>query len=181
MATASMDPGRRVRQGSRIGQPPSRDGLREKRGDVRIEYEGRKRSILVRFREPVLPGWEDFSADVIVAIDNPDDEGLFIPRFKKWDRSHPEKRTELVHSAIRDSDVMFTRVVRLLKHWNRTHSSPLFSWHIKAIALQFFDGPASHRRRRGMVPVRPRRDRSGPYAGPSWGRQADRGRGGNKK
>ena len=34
-----------------------------------VEVEGRKRSILVRFRNPVAPGQPDFTADVIVAID----------------------------------------------------------------------------------------------------------------
>lgn len=49
--------------------------------DLRVEIRGHKRSILVRFREPVTPGQPDFTADVIVAIDNPNGQGLFIPRW----------------------------------------------------------------------------------------------------
>src|SRR5690606_4001467 len=101
-----------------------RAGLKPTYGDLAVEVKGRKRSILVRFRDPVAPGRPDFTADVIVAIDNPDGEGLYIPRWESWDRSHPEKHTELVLAAIKRTERSYARVVRLIKHWSRRHDKP---------------------------------------------------------
>jgi predicted nucleotidyltransferase len=113
-----------------------RIGLRPKYGDLRIEVKGRKRSILVRFRDPLRSGWEDFTADVIVAVDNPSGRGLYIPRHETWDRSDPEAHTELVLDAINKSRKIYARGVRLVKHWARQYDKPaLCSWHIKALAL----------------------------------------------
>ncbi|MGF4041779.1 nucleotidyltransferase domain-containing protein [Paenarthrobacter nitroguajacolicus] len=112
-----------------------RSGLKDKYGDLAVEVEGRKRSILIRFRDPVAKGLPDFTADVIVAVDNPDSLGLYIPRHDTWDRSHPELHTELIRDANESSGIAYARVVRLVKHWNRTHDKPLCSWNIKALAL----------------------------------------------
>lgn len=112
-----------------------RSDLKDKYGDLIVEVDGHKRAILVRFRDPVAPGLPDFTADVIVAIDNPSGEGLYIPRWDSWDRSHPEKHTDLVLAAIQSSRVSYARLVRLVKHWSRRHNAPLCSWHIKALAL----------------------------------------------
>lgn len=120
-----------------------RAGLKEEYGDLAVEVKGRKRSILVRFRDPVAPGRPDFTADVIVAVDNPDGAGLYIPRFDSWDRSHPETHTELVSIANKVTDACFARVVRLLKHWNRNNSKPLCSWNIKAFALDCIEAPTA--------------------------------------
>lgn len=120
-----------------------RAGLKEEYGDLAVEVKGRKRSILVRFRDPVAPGQLDFTADVIIAIDNPDGAGLYIPRFDSWDRSHPEKHTELVSIANTITDACFARIVRLLKHWNRSNGKPLCSWNIKALALNCVDAPTA--------------------------------------
>ena len=104
--------------------------------DLRIEWKGRKRSILVRFRKPVTAGQDDFTADVIVAIDNTRGAGLYIPRHAGWSRSHPEKHTEMVHTANEaNTGYTYARIVRLLKHWNRRNQKPLCSWNIKALAL----------------------------------------------
>ncbi len=73
---------------------------------------------------------------MIVAVDNPDSLGLYIPRHDTWDRSHPpELHTELIRDANESSGIAYARVVRLVKHWNRTHDKPLCSWNIKALAL----------------------------------------------
>lgn len=120
-----------------------RAGLRGEYGDLAVEVKGRKRSILVRFRDPVAPGRPDFTADVIVAIDNPHGAGLYIPRFESWDRSHPEKHTDLITAANRMTDACFARVVRLLKHWNRNNGKSLCSWNIKALALDCIDAPTA--------------------------------------
>ncbi|MFI5494535.1 hypothetical protein [Actinoplanes sp. NPDC051859] len=106
---------------------------------LRVTIEGRKRSVLISFGDPVTPGQDDFTADVIVAIDNTDDAGLWIPNRDidaGWDRSHPEKHTESVWDAIERTDKMFAKVIRLLKHWRDRHGKPLHSWNVKALALE---------------------------------------------
>lgn len=103
--------------------------------DLRIEFRGRKRSILIRFRDPIRPGLPDFTADVIVAVDNVSDEGLFIPRFTGWDRSAPEAHTRMIADANKRTQAVFARMIRLLKHWNRMNGDTLCTWNIKALAL----------------------------------------------
>lgn len=120
-----------------------REELRPKYGDLRVEIAGRKRSILIEFNEPVSDRAEDFTADVIVAIDNPDGAGLFIPRWTGWDRSDPEAHTRMVKKAIKDTKVSYAHVVRLLKRWNRAHGKPLCSWNIKALALACIVSPTT--------------------------------------
>ncbi len=120
-----------------------RIALKPTYGDLAVEVEGRKRSILVRFRDPVALGRPDFTADVIVAIDNPTGAGLYIPRWESWDRSDPEKHTELVLAAIAATHVTYARIVRLLKHWSRRHDKPVCSWHIKALALGCITEPTT--------------------------------------
>ena len=120
-----------------------RNSLKEDYDGLAVQVEGRRRSVLVRFRDPVLPNYPDFTADVIVAVDYTEADGLHIPRVPTWDRSHPEMHTELVHQAIDASDIVFAKVVRLLKHWNKKHSRPLCSWNIKALALDVLAVPSS--------------------------------------
>jgi predicted nucleotidyltransferase len=117
-----------------------RVALKPTYGDLAVEVKKRKRSILIRFRDPVTRGQLDFTADVIVAIDNSDGTGLYIPRFTDWDRSHPEEHTRLVLEAVKNTSVMYARIVRLLKHWNRSHDKPLCSWNIKALAVTIVEG-----------------------------------------
>ncbi|HEY0891289.1 MAG TPA: hypothetical protein VGE38_16940 [Nocardioides sp.] len=112
-----------------------RDALHEEFPGLRVEWRGRRRSILVRFSKAVTYGQDDFTADVIIAIDNPDDEGLFIPNYQGWSRSHPEEHTRLVREANKATDYTYARVVRLTKHYNRCNQKPLCSWNIKALAL----------------------------------------------
>lgn len=118
-----------------------RAALKSDYGELAVKVEGQKRSILVRFRDPVAPGRPDFTVDVIIAIDNKSGSGLYIPRFDSWDRSHPEKHTELITTANNVTDACFARVVRLLKHWNRCNSKSLCSWNIKALALDCIEAP----------------------------------------
>jgi predicted nucleotidyltransferase len=100
-----------------------------------VQVEGCTRAVLVRFGDPVHAGEKDFTADVICAIDNPDNSGLFIPKAPGWSRSDPETHTRMVREAIDNTDVAFAHIVRLLKHWNRRHGKPLCSWNIKVLAL----------------------------------------------
>jgi hypothetical protein len=120
-----------------------RTALANEYPNLRVIVEGRKRSILVSFGSPVTATEMDFTADVIVAIDNPASAGLYIPRYDTWDRSHPEMHTIMVRAAVESSDVAYARVVRLIKHWSRRHDNPLCSWHIKALALGCLIRPTS--------------------------------------
>jgi predicted nucleotidyltransferase len=106
-----------------------------------VQVEGCTRAVLVRFGDPVHAGEKDFTADVICAVDNTDDLGLFIPKMPGWSRSDPEAHTRMVLQAIKDTQVAFAHIVRLLKHWNRRHGKPLCSWNIKALALACITSP----------------------------------------
>lgn len=104
-----------------------------------VTVEGQKRAVLVRFGDPVTAGQDDFTADVIVAVERRAGKGLFIPCGTGWDRSHPRGHTEMVRHANRElTDYTYAKVVRLLKHWNRSNGKPLCSWNIKALALGCF-------------------------------------------
>ncbi|MEU6326750.1 hypothetical protein ABZ851_05595 [Streptomyces sp. NPDC047049] len=126
----------------------ARDAIREDLEDefpnLTIEVMGRRRAVLVRFGAPVTKGQQDFTADVMTAIPHPSGKGLYIPNNKiaaKWDRADPVRHTQMIHTAIADTNMVFARMVRLLKHWNSTHSKPLCSWNIKALGLGCIDAP----------------------------------------
>lgn len=108
-----------------------------------VDYVDRKRSVLVKFGDPVTPGQPDFTADVIVALDNPSGRGLFIPKHDTWDRSDPESHTAMIREANRSSLYSFAKIVRLLKHWNRQNDKAICSWNIKALALGCLGEPRS--------------------------------------
>lgn len=110
-----------------------REALEEEFPDLRIEVNGRKRSVLIRFSDPVSDRSGDLTGDLIVSLDH-DMEGLLIPRYQSWDRSHPEKHTELMLAANQATSNVFARTIRLLKHWSDRHDNPLVSWHIKVLA-----------------------------------------------
>lgn len=112
-----------------------RTALKEEFPDLRVEWEKRHRSILVRFSKAVAAGQADFTSDVIVAIEHPSGNGLYIPNHAGWSRSHPEKHTAMVRAANKKTSFTYARTVRLLKHWNRKNQKPLCSWNIKALAL----------------------------------------------
>lgn len=112
-----------------------KDALRDEFPELRIEVEGRKRSVLIRFAQAISAGGRDFTGDVICAVDHPE-RGLFIPRFDSWDRSAPEVHTELVLGAIDRTRTVYAKTIRLLKHWNIHHGSAFCSWHIKVLALE---------------------------------------------
>ncbi|WP_052493134.1 hypothetical protein [Rhodococcus sp. MEB064] len=103
--------------------------------NLRVYVNGRKRSVYVSFGDPVDPDVTDFSADVIVALDDGTGAGLWIPHYDTWDRSAPETHTTLVRAAAKSSGYNYSRTVRLLKHWSRRHSKPLCSWNVKALGL----------------------------------------------
>ncbi|MGB4778521.1 nucleotidyltransferase domain-containing protein [Microbacterium sp.] len=128
-------------------QESATDAIRREPKDeypkLRVEHINRHRSILVRFGDPVTPGKADFTADVITAIDNRTGAGLYIPNYHTWDRSHPERHTELVKEANAVTRSTFARGTRLMKHWNRKHDRPICSWNIKALALGCIIAPVT--------------------------------------
>lgn len=126
----------------------ARDAIHEDLDDefpeLTVEVLGRRRAVLVRFGAPVTDGQSDFTADVMTAIPHPSGRGLYIPNTKiadQWDRADPITHTAMVLQAIKDTKVVFARTVRLLKHWNGTHSKPMCSWNIKALALDCIEQP----------------------------------------
>ena len=120
-----------------------RRDLKGKYPKLRVEHLNRRRSILVRFGDPVTPDQVDFTADVITAIDNRTGSGLYIPNYRTWDHSDPERHTELVKTANAATHSTFARGTRLIKHWNRKHNKPICSWNIKALALGCITSPVT--------------------------------------
>ncbi|MCD2190992.1 hypothetical protein [Actinomycetospora soli] len=125
----------------------AREAIREHlKGDydnLAVTVAGQRRAVLVRFGEPVTDGEPDFTCDVIVALRHPQ-QGLWIPNTEiaaGWDQADPVEHTRLIHQAIENTDVVFARVVRLLKQWRDRHSDPLCSWNIKALALACITAP----------------------------------------
>lgn len=112
--------------------------IRDTYPDATMHVAGRKRSILVRFHQPLATG-EDPTADLIVALDRRHKPGLWIPQLRKddWDASHPEMHTELITSG--GASLWRTRryVVRLGKAWNNLQSrSLLCSFNIEVLAYE---------------------------------------------
>jgi predicted nucleotidyltransferase len=118
-----------------------REALKEDFPKLSVTVKGQTRAVLVRFRDPVTPGQDDFTADVIVALENAVAAGLWIPHVPTWDRSHPVGHTDMVRTANQNSRYSYAKVVRLLKHWNRRNGKPMCSWNIKALALDCVDTP----------------------------------------
>ncbi|MPY61359.1 hypothetical protein [Streptomyces spongiae] len=125
-----------------------RDTIREDLDDefpkLTIEVIGRRRAVLVRFGDPVTPGQADFTAGVMTALPHPSGRGLYIPNTKiayQWDRADPVTHTRTVLQAIDDTNVVFARAVRLLKHWNGTHSKPMRSGTSRPSASTASTGP----------------------------------------
>jgi hypothetical protein len=115
-----------------------KDHLKDEFDNLVVTIEGQKRAVLVRFGDPVTPGQKDFTADVIVALDHPSGNGLWIPNTRidaGWDRADPERHTELIRAANKATGNVYARAIRLLKHWRAHHGNPLCSWNIKALAL----------------------------------------------
>lgn len=112
-----------------------RGALADEFPKLTVTIQGQKRAVLVHYSEPVTAATTDFSGDVICAIDHPDD-GLWIPKHNSWDRSHPEEHNRIVQRANTNTDTTFSRAVRLLKHWNKKHSTPMCTWHIKVLAAE---------------------------------------------
>lgn len=110
---------------------------------LRVVIEGQRRAVLVSFGDPVTPSTDDFTADVIIGVDNEGEVGIFIPNLPDddWDASAPEEHTALVQAANKRTERVYARAIRLLKHWNRHHGEPVCSWLLKVLGLPSITGP----------------------------------------
>ncbi len=113
-----------------------------------------KRSIVLEFNDPATPGADDFTCDVIIALEQPGrprisrtkpdkakpDRTLLIPNTgvsAGWDENDPRGHVELLRQADAASGGSFSRTVRLVKHWRSGQSEkPFYSWNIKTLALE---------------------------------------------
>jgi hypothetical protein len=75
-----------------------REALKEDFPKLSMPVKGQTRAVLVRIRDPVTPGQDDSTADVIVALDNTAAVGLCIPNAPNWYRSHPVRHTDIVRT-----------------------------------------------------------------------------------
>lgn len=113
-----------------------RERLKEEYPEVRF-YTGGHRAIRVNFKEPIQPGADDFTADLIVAIRR-DEGGLWIPDLDSdsWDPSHPERHVELIVERNKETSSRFARILRLAKHANAHHGKTIVSFNVAALGLE---------------------------------------------
>ena len=98
-----------------------------------------KRAILVEFHAP-LPGGEDPTVDLVVALERRQAPGLWIPNTEaeRWDPSHPEKHTELFTAEPKRLRVVRAHAVRLAKAENkRSVVPPLCSFNLQTLGWMF--------------------------------------------
>lgn len=129
------------KEGPRDPMERARDTIKSHLGaefpKLRVVIEGQRRAVLVSFGDPVTAGAEDFTADVVIAVDNEGGVGIFIPNLPEddWDPSAPEQHTALVRVANIRTLRVYARAIRLLKFWNIHHGEPVCSWLLKVLGL----------------------------------------------
>lgn len=114
-----------------------RPGLRAQWPCVQLEVT--KRAILIKFNA-ALPGGEDPTVDLVLALDRLNMPGLWIPNTEtdSWDPSHPEEHTRLLTAEPRALRLTRQHAVRLAKAENkREGGAPLCSFNLEALALMF--------------------------------------------
>jgi hypothetical protein len=113
-----------------------RERLKEDFPNVRF-YTGGHRAIRINFMEPIEPGADSFTADLIVAIRR-EEGGLWIPDLdnEEWDPSDPERHVELVVERNKATGSHFARTLRLAKHANARHGKTIVSFNVMALGLE---------------------------------------------
>ena len=113
-----------------------RTRLKDEYPNVRF-YIGGHRAIRINFMEPIQPGGDNFTADLIVAIRR-DEGGLYIPDLDNdtWDPSHPERHVELIVARNKKTDSQFARILRLAKHANAHHGKTIVSFNVAVLGLE---------------------------------------------
>jgi hypothetical protein len=102
-------------------------------------FEVTKRAILIRFNAP-LPGGEDPTVDIVLALDRKDEPGLWIPNTEKeaWDPSHPEEHTRVLTAPPQSLRLVRQHAIRLAKAENKREATvPLCSFNLEAFGLMF--------------------------------------------
>jgi hypothetical protein len=61
----------------------------------------------------------------------------------RWLRSRPRRHTNALIAKSAECGYMFKQMIRMVKRWNREHSSLMNSYHIEVLALQIFSGEVS--------------------------------------
>lgn len=116
-----------------------RPGLREQYPSVHLTPT--KRAILITFNAP-LPGGEDPTVDLVMALDRLNKPGLWIPNTEtdSWDPSHPEEHTRLLTAKPQELRLVLQHAIRLAKAENkREGDAPLCSFNLEALALMFVE------------------------------------------
>ena len=113
-----------------------RTRLKKEYPNVRF-YTGGHRAIRINFMEPIQPGGDNFTADLIVAIRR-DEGGLYIPDLDEdeWDPSDPERHVELIVARNKKTDSRFARILRLAKHANAHNGKTIVSFNVAALGLE---------------------------------------------
>lgn len=113
-----------------------RTRLKEEYPNVRF-YTGGHRAIRINFMEPIQPGGDNFTADLIVAIRR-NEGGLYIPDLDEdeWDPSDPERHVELIVARNKKTDSRFARILRLAKHANAHNGKTIVSFNVAALGLE---------------------------------------------
>jgi hypothetical protein len=57
-----------------------------------------------------------------------------------WIASRPKTHAAAIESKASECGQNFRRIIKMVKHWNRTHSDYLQSYHIEVLALKIFSG-----------------------------------------
>jgi hypothetical protein len=119
--------------------------VRKKYPKATGKVEGRKRSILIEFHEP-LRGTEndkypvDPTVDLIVGLTRKDAPGIWIPNrtSKSWDPSDPQRHTELLTAGPTNIRHARSRVLRLAKSAVKQDgkSAVMVSFNVEALGLQ---------------------------------------------
>ncbi|QIN84503.1 hypothetical protein GBA63_19030 [Rubrobacter tropicus] len=113
-----------------------RTRLKEKYPKVSF-FTGGHRAIRVNFMEPIQPGGDNFTADLIVAIRRYEGR-LYIPDLDEdgWDPSDPEPHVELIVARNKKTDSRFARILRLAKHANAHNGKTIVSFNVAALGLE---------------------------------------------
>lgn len=104
-----------------------------------ITLRSTKRAILVEFREP-LPGGEDPTVDLVMALGRKGAPGLWIPNTETdtWDPSDPEEHTRLLIAPPQGLRLVRAHAIRLAKAENKRDARPpLCSFNIEAFGQMF--------------------------------------------
>jgi hypothetical protein len=56
-----------------------------------------------------------------------------------WIRSNPKAHSDNIDSKATKCGYNFRRIIKMIKHWSRTHSDYLQSYHIEVLAFKIFD------------------------------------------